>query len=55
MWYFSWILGLGFASLFGLVSALWFEAQQTKLALSAAIKDEEAVASTDPLFEKIIP
>lgn len=28
MWYFTWILGLGFAVLFALVNALWLEAQE---------------------------
>ncbi|SDV48458.1 cytochrome bd-I oxidase subunit CydX [Chitinasiproducens palmae] len=27
MWYFTWILGVGVALAFGLVSALWFEAR----------------------------
>ena len=27
MWYFTWLLGLGFAVLVGIVSALWLEAQ----------------------------
>lgn len=27
MWYFSWILGLGFAVLLAVVNALWLEAQ----------------------------
>lgn len=27
MWYFTWILGLGFAVLLSIVNALWFEAQ----------------------------
>ena len=27
MWYFAWILGLGFAVIFALVNALWLEAQ----------------------------
>ncbi|MCX7673590.1 MAG: cytochrome bd-I oxidase subunit CydX [Thiobacillaceae bacterium] len=27
MWYFAWFLGLGFAVLFAVVNALWFEAQ----------------------------
>ena len=27
MWYFSWVLGLGFAILFAVVNARWFEAQ----------------------------
>lgn len=25
MWYFSWILGLGFASTFAILNAMWFE------------------------------
>jgi cytochrome bd-I ubiquinol oxidase subunit X len=25
MWYFSWILGLGFALAFGVLNAIWFE------------------------------
>jgi cyd operon protein YbgT len=25
MWYFSWILGLGFALLFGILNAIWYE------------------------------
>ena len=28
MWYFSWMLGLGFAVLFAVVNALWLEAQE---------------------------
>lgn len=28
MWYFAWILGLGFAVLLGVVNALWYEAQE---------------------------
>ena len=28
MWYFSWILGLGFAVLLAVVNALWLEAQE---------------------------
>ena len=29
MWYFTWILGLGFAVLLALVNALWLEAQDS--------------------------
>jgi len=29
MWYFTWILGLGFAVLLSIVNALWFEAQES--------------------------
>ncbi len=25
MWYFSWILGLGFALAFGVINAMWYE------------------------------
>lgn len=28
MWYFTWVLGLGFAVLLSIVNALWFEAQE---------------------------
>ncbi|MBR8346847.1 cytochrome bd-I oxidase subunit CydX [Burkholderia ambifaria] len=28
MWYFSWILGIGVALSFGIVNAMWLEAQQ---------------------------
>lgn len=28
MWYFSWILGLGFAVLLAVVNALWLEAEE---------------------------
>ena len=28
MWYFTWVLGLGFAVLFAVVNALWLEAQE---------------------------
>ena len=27
MWYFAWVLGLGFAVLLAIVNALWLEAQ----------------------------
>lgn len=30
MWYFTWVLGLGFAILLAVVNALWFEAQEDK-------------------------
>ncbi len=29
MWYFTWVLGLGFALLLAVVNALWFEAQES--------------------------
>jgi cyd operon protein YbgT len=30
MWYFTWILGLGFAVLLAVVNGLWFEALEEK-------------------------
>ena len=30
MWYFSWILGLGLASTFGILNAMWFEIRQDR-------------------------
>ena len=29
MWYFSWILGVGFAAAFSILNALWLEIQET--------------------------
>jgi cyd operon protein YbgT len=31
MWYFTWILGLGFALAFGVINAIWFEVRETGL------------------------
>ncbi len=28
MWYFSWILGVGLASTFGILNAMWYEIKQ---------------------------
>lgn len=28
MWYFSWILGLGVAVMFGVLNAMWFESRE---------------------------
>lgn len=30
MWYFAWMLGLGFAILLAVLNAMWFEAQEEK-------------------------
>ena len=29
MWYFSWILGLGFALAFGVLNAMWYEVTES--------------------------
>ena len=36
MWYFSWILGVGLASTFGILNAMWFEMKQDRHALVPA-------------------
>jgi cytochrome bd-I ubiquinol oxidase subunit X len=30
MWYFAWILGIGFAVLLSIVNAMWYEAQEDR-------------------------
>ena len=30
MWYFTWMLGIGFAVLFAIVNAMWLEAQENR-------------------------
>ncbi|HWU25802.1 MAG TPA: cytochrome bd-I oxidase subunit CydX [Rhizomicrobium sp.] len=29
MWYFSWVLGLGFAVTLGVLNAMWFEGRES--------------------------
>jgi cyd operon protein YbgT len=29
MWYFSWVLGLGFACTFAILNAMWLESRET--------------------------
>jgi cyd operon protein YbgT len=36
MWYFSWILGLGLASSFAILNAMWFELDIDRLAQERA-------------------
>ena len=37
MWYFSWILGVGLASTFGILNAMWFEMKQDRQGSAAAV------------------
>jgi cytochrome bd-I ubiquinol oxidase subunit X len=30
MWYFSWVLGLGFAVMFAVLNAMWLEARENQ-------------------------
>jgi cyd operon protein YbgT len=34
MWYFAWILGIGFAVLLSIVNAMWYEAQEDASAVN---------------------
>ena len=36
MWYFAWVLGVGFACAFAVLNALWLEAHPGKTVLPAA-------------------
>lgn len=40
MWYFSWILGLGLASTFGVLNAIWYDVVESRLEREAANKDK---------------
>jgi cyd operon protein YbgT len=35
MWYFTWVLGVGFAAAFAILNALWFEAHARQLSDNA--------------------
>jgi cyd operon protein YbgT len=37
MWYFAWILGLGFALAFGVINAIWFEILEPRSSSSSDV------------------
>jgi cyd operon protein YbgT len=39
MWYFSWILGVGLASTFGILNAMWFEMKQDRTAVAVRVDE----------------
>lgn len=41
MWYFTWILGLAFASTFAILNAMWFEVHEAQ-ARDGELRDGEA-------------
>ena len=45
MWYFAWILGLGFALALGILNAMWFEVRACQREERA--RKEDAGASSD--------
>jgi cyd operon protein YbgT len=40
MWYFAWVLGIGFAVLLAILNALWGENEEARLAALSAAPDE---------------
>ncbi len=42
MWYFAWILGVGFAVLLAVMNAMWGELAEARGLASAASDDEDA-------------
>ena len=45
MWYFTWILGLGFALAFGVINAIWFEVLELQ-------REDGAVTDSAPVDRK---
>ena len=41
MWYFSWVLGVGLASTFGILNAMWFEMKQDRTPAAAPVRVSE--------------
>jgi cyd operon protein YbgT len=37
MWYFAWILGVGFALLLSILNAMWYEAQEDREIVTGAV------------------
>ena len=37
MWYFAWILGIGFAVLLSIINAMWYEAQEDRETIAKAM------------------
>lgn len=36
MWYFAWVLGVGFACAFAILNALWLESQPVRTSVASA-------------------
>lgn len=47
MWYFTWILGLGFACAFGILNAIWLEVHETDAA-AKRLGDTDGDAAPPP-------
>ena len=48
MWYFSWILGLGFALAFGVLNAMWYEVTEGAPEESLEKKSTASGLGSDP-------
>jgi len=47
MWYFSWILGLGFALAFGVLNAIWYEFGESAPARTPSTPEAPAPAQKE--------
>jgi cytochrome bd-I ubiquinol oxidase subunit X len=41
MWYFTWVLGLGFACAFGIINAMWVELRETNKKFSGGFSPKK--------------
>ncbi|MBO1530478.1 cytochrome bd-I oxidase subunit CydX [Psychrobacter sp. F1192] len=49
MWYFAWVLGLGFAVLLSIVNAVWLEHEQGRLDAFAPKKNKSETSDDNEL------
>lgn len=42
MWYFTWVLGVGFAVLLAILNAMWGENEEARLQTHRTVRDDEA-------------
>ncbi|MEZ2693202.1 cytochrome bd-I oxidase subunit CydX [Psychrobacter faecalis] len=52
MWYFAWMLGLGFAVLLAIVNAIWLEHEQGRLDAFSPKKKEPETPDLDKLSKE---
>lgn len=47
MWYFTWVLGVGFAILLAIMNAMWGENEDGRKLVKAGAEDERPSPATD--------
>ncbi len=47
MWYFSWVLGVGFAVSFSIINAMWLEQKEPDTGERAGVAGEDGRAGRD--------